>query len=171
MMAYPTYKAGHPKGYALDILSSILGAGKSSTLLNEYILIPKPMATSMYAAHQQLEKSGFFFIGGELVRGIDLTGFRADVSRRLTAWCDSEVTPRNIQKIKNNYLVDLYGGLDTNAGLAQFLGDRQMLFGNWRHYKNELELYEKVSVKDVKDLCLETFAKNPTFVSVWNQHK
>ncbi len=171
MMAYPTYKAGHPKGYALDILSSILGAGKSSTLLNEYILIPKPIATSMYAAHQQLEKAGFFFIGGELVRGIGLDGFRADVSRKLIAWCDSEVTPRNIQKIKNNYLVDLYGGLDTNAGLAQFLGDRQMLFGDWRHYKNELELYEKVTVKDVKDLCMETFAKNPTFVSVWNQHK
>ncbi len=171
MMAYPTYKAGHPKGYALDILSSILGAGKSSTLLNEYILIPKPIATSMYAAHQQLEKAGFFFIGGELVRGVGLDGFRADVSRKLTAWCDSEVTPRNLQKIKNNYLVDLYGGLDTNAGLAQFLGDRQMLFGDWRHYKKELELYEKVTVKDVKDLCLETFAKNPTFVSVWNQHK
>jgi zinc protease len=171
MLAYPTYKAGHPKGYALDILSSILGAGKSSTLLNEYILIPRPVATSMYAAHQQLEKAGFFFIGGELVRGIDIEGFRADVSKKLRAWCDSEVTPRNIQKIKNNYLVDLYGGLDTNAGLAQFLGDRQMLFGDWRHYKNELELYEKVTVNDVKVLCQETFAKNPTFVSVWNQHK
>ncbi len=171
MMAYPTYKAGHPKGYALDILSSILGSGKSSTLLNEYILVPKPVATSMYAAHQQLEKAGFFFIGGELVRGVTLDGFRADVSRKLTAWCDSEVTARNIQKIKNNYLVDLYGGLDTNAGLAQFLGDRQMLFGNWRHYKTELELYEKVTVDDVKNLCRETFSKNPTFVSVWSQHK
>lgn len=171
MMAYPTYKAGHPKGYALDVLSSILGSGKSSSLINEYILTNKPVATSMYAAHQQLEKAGFFFVGGELVRGIKLNEFRADLQKKLKGYCESEITDRNIQKIKNNYLVDLYGGLDTNAGLAQFLGDRQTLTGDWRFYKHELELYEKVTVKDVKDLCLETFSKNSVFVSVWDQHK
>jgi zinc protease len=171
MMAWPTYKAGHPKGYALDVLSSILGSGKSSALINEYILISKPIATSMYAAHQQLDKNGFFFIGGELVRGIKLEDFRLDLEKKMKSYCETEITEKNIQKIKNNYLVDLYSGLDTNAGLAQFLGDRQMIFGNWKHYKNELEQYEKVSVKDVKDLCHETFAKNGVFVSVWNQHK
>src|SRR5690606_2111951 len=72
MMAWPTVKAGHEKGYALDVLSSILGSGKSSSLINEYILINKPVATSMYAAHQSLEKSGFFFVGGDLVRGIKI---------------------------------------------------------------------------------------------------
>jgi zinc protease len=171
MMAWPTYKAGHEKGYALDILSSILGSGKSSTLINEYILISRPAATSLYAAHQQLEKAGFFFIGGELVRGIKIDDFQKDLAKKLKSYCDSEVTERNIQKVKNNYLIDLYSGLDTNAGLAQFLGDRQMIFGNWRHYKNELQNYEKVTVKDVKELCQETFTKNSVFVSVWNKHK
>ncbi len=171
MMAYPTYKAGHKKGYALDVLSSIIGSGKSSSLMNDYILTNKPAATSMYAAHQQLEKNGFFFIGGELVKGIKLTEFQADLTQRLKKYCSTEITERSVQKIKNNYLVDLYGGLDTNAGLAQFLGDRQTLMGDWRFYKEELGLYEKVSVEDVKDVCMETFAKNNVFVSVWNQHK
>lgn len=171
MMAFPTVKAGHEKGYALDVLSSILGSGKSSALINEYILVPRPAATSLYAAHQQLEKAGFFFIGGELLRGIKLEDFRKDLSQKLKKYCETEITSRNIQKIKNNYLVDLYGGLDTNAGLAQFLGDRQMLFGDWKYYKRELELYEKVSVEDVKAVCIETFAKNNVFVSVWDQHK
>jgi zinc protease len=171
MMAYPTYKAGHPKGYALDILSSILGSGKSATLINEYILIKKPVATSIYAAHQQLEKAGFFFFGGELVKGVKIEEFKKDLQGKLLNYCESEVTERNIQKIKNNYLVGLYGGLDNNAGLAQFLGDRQMLMGDWRFYKEELGLYEKVSVEDVKQVCKETFAKNNVFVTVWNKHK
>jgi zinc protease len=171
MMAYPTYKAGHSKSYALDVLSSILGSGKSSALTNEYILVNKPVATSMYAAHQQLEKAGFFFIGGELVRGIKLNEFRENLNSKLKSYCDTEITARNIQKIKNNYLVDLYSGLDTNAGLAQFLGDRQLLMGDWRFYKTELQNYEKVSVEDVKAICLETFSKSSVFVSVWNQHK
>ncbi len=171
MLAFPTYKYGEPKGYALDVLSSILGAGKSSTLINEYILVPRPAASSIYAAHQQHEKNGYFFIGGELVRGVKIEEFRKDLLSKLQKYCQTEITSRNIQKIKNNYLVDLYSGLDTNAGLAQFLGDRQMLLGDWRFYKTELELYEKVSVDDVKSVCRETFSKNSTFVSVWNQHK
>lgn len=171
MLAYPTVKAGHMKGYALDVLSSILGAGKSSTLLNQYVLIPKPMATSMYAAHQQLEKAGFFFIGGELVRGVKLEEFRKDLQSRMKNFCHSEVTERNIQKIKNNYLVDLYAGLDSNAGLAQFLGERQLLFGDWKRYQDELGLYEKVTVEDVKNVCLEVTSSKSVFVSVWNKHK
>jgi len=160
MMAYPTYKVGHPKGYALDVLSSILGSGKSSSLINEYILVNRPAATSMYAAHQQLEKAGLFFIGGELVRGIKVDDFRKDLQKKLLGYCETEITEKNIQKVKNNYLVDLYSGLDTNAALAQFLGDRQLLFGDWRSYKKELEQYEKVSVADVKAMCLETFNKD-----------
>lgn len=171
MMAFPTYKAGHEKGYALDVLSSILGSGKSSSLTNEYVLINRPMATSIYAAHQQFEKAGFFFVGGELVRGIKLDEFRLNLGNRLKKYCDTEITEKNIQKIKNNYLIDLYGNLDTNAGLAQFLGDRQLLMGDWRFYKKELSLYEVVNVDDVKKACLETFSKNSVFVSVWDQHK
>jgi zinc protease len=171
MLAYPTYKAGHPKGYALDVLSSIIGSGKSASLVNQYILIEKPIATSMYAAHQSLEKAGFFFIGGELVRGVKLPEFKVDLQKKLIGFCDSEVTARSIQKIKNNYLVDLYGGLDTNAGLGSFLGERQIVFGNWRFYKEELNMYEKVTVEDVKAACKEVFSKPSAFVSVWNMHK
>ncbi len=171
MMAWPTVKAGHPRGYALDVLSSILGSGKSSALINQYILIPRPVATSMYAAHQSLEKSGFFFVGGELVKGIKLEDFRLDLQKKLMGYCQTEITERSIQKIKNNYLVDLYSGLDTNAGLAQFLGERQLLFGDWRFYKKELTLYEKVTVSDVRKECMDVFSRPSIFVSVWDQHK
>lgn len=171
MLAFPTYKAGHPRGYPLDVLASILGSGKSSALINQYILIEKPVATSMYAAHQSLEKSGFFYVGGELVRGVKLKEFKDDLISKMIGFCDSEITARNIQKVKNNYLLDLYGNLDTNHGLGSFLGDRQALFNDWRFYKEELNLYEKVTVEDVKNLCKETFAKPSVFTTVWNQHK
>ncbi len=171
MLAYPSYPAGHPEGYALDVLASILGSGKSSSLMKEYILVNKPQATSMYAAHNQLEKSGFFFIGGELLKGVKLDGFKKGLEQKLGQFCESEVTERNVQKIKNNYLIDLYSGLDSNAGLAQFIGERQILFGDWRHYQKELALYEKVSVPEVKAVCQRILNQPNVFVSVWNQHK
>jgi zinc protease len=171
MLAYPSYKAGHPKGYALDVLSSILGSGKSSSLTREYVLTSKPVATSMYSAHQQLEKNGFFFIGGELVRGVKIRQFKTQLQNQLKKYCETEIFEKNIQKVKNNYLMDLYSGLDTNAGLAQFLGDRQMLFGDWKYYTKELRLYEEVSVNDVQVVCREIFSSPGVFVTVWDQHK
>jgi zinc protease len=171
MMGFPTYKAGHPKGYALDVLSSIIGSGKSSSLVNQYILIDRPMATSIYAAHQSLDKSGFFFIGGALVQGVKLDQFRQDLQQKLKSYCGQEITERNIQKVKNNYLTQLYAGLDTNLGLGQFLGERQITFGDWRYYKQELELYEQVSVEDVRSACVDVFSRPGVFVSVWNKHQ
>ena len=171
MLAFGTVKAGHAKGYPLDVLASVIGSGKSSSLVNQYILTEKPIATSMYAAHQSLEKSGFFFIGGELVKGVKLTEFKDDLLKKLHGFCETEVTPRSIQKIKNNYLTDLYAGLDTNAGLAGFLGERQLLFGDWQFYKKEFSLYEQVDVAQVKKACHEVFAQPSVFVSVWEKHK
>lgn len=171
MMAWPSYKAGYPKGYALDVLSSILGSGKSSTLTKDYVLTPKPVATRLYAANQSLEKSGFFYLGGDLVKGIKIDEFRKKLAKRLPGLCQSEVTESNIQKIKNNYLVDLYSGLSTNAGMAQFLGERQLLFGDWRFYKSELQMYEDVTVEQVRHVCEEIFKRPYVFVSVWSNHK
>ncbi|MGE3608543.1 MAG: M16 family metallopeptidase [Bacteriovoracaceae bacterium] len=171
MLAFPTVKAGEPEGYSLDVLSSIIGSGKSSALTNQYVLTHKPMATSIYSFHQSLAKSGYFFVGGELIKGIKLDQFRKNLTQKLNSFCDSEITEQNLQKIKNNYLVDLYAGLDTNAGLAQFLGERQLLFGDWEFYKKELEMYEKVSVDDVKKSCRDVFSKPSVFVSVWKEHK
>jgi zinc protease len=171
MMAYPSFKAGHPKGYALDVLSSILGSGKSSALMSQYVLTSNPVATRIYAANQSLEKSGFFYFAGDLVKGVKIAEFRKDLQQKVKGFCQTEVTERNIQKIKNNYLIDLYRGLDTNAGLAQFLGDRQLLFGDWRFYKQELNMYEKVTTEDVKIACEEIFNQPSIFVSVWEKHK
>ncbi|HLW56832.1 MAG TPA: pitrilysin family protein [Bacteriovoracaceae bacterium] len=171
MMGYPTYKAGHKKGYALDVLSSIIGSGKSSSLVNDYILTKKPVATSIYAAHQSLEKSGFFFLGGELVQGINLDHFKKDLKNKLKSYCSTEITERNIQKVKNNFQTDLYASLDNNAGIARFLGNRQLLFGDWKFYQEELAEYEKVTVEDVKQACEELVKTPSVFISVWNKHK
>lgn len=171
MIGFPTVKAGHPKGFPLDVVSSIIGSGKSSSLLRQYTYIEKPVATSMYAAHQQLEKSGFFFIGGELVKGVKIDKFRTDLLAKLKSFCETEITERNIQKVKNNYLSDLYSGLDTNSNLASFVGDREAIYGDWRFYKKELGLYEKVDVAAAKEACQEVFATPSIFVSVWKNHK
>jgi len=171
MMAYPSVKLGHADGFPLDIFSSILSLGQSSPLTRQYILRPDPMATSLYAAHQQLEKSGYFLLGGDLVNGIKIPQFKKDLQEKLSFFCENEVTAENIQKVKNNYLLSFFSSLDSNAGMATFVGDREQLLGDWKFYQKELELYEAVSVEDVKKSCREILKKPSVFVTVWNKNK
>lgn len=171
MLAYPTYPLGHPKGFALDMLSSIIGSGQSSALSSLYVLREKPWLSSVYSSHYQLEKNGLFFIGGEVLKEVNLESFRKDLQQNLLGFCDSVITLKNLQKVKNNYLIDLYSGLESNNGLAHFLGLRQVFYNDWRFYKKELEIYEQLTMKDIKEVCQETFTKKSVFVSVWNQNK
>ncbi len=171
MMSYPSYAHGHPKSYALDILGSVLGDGDSSFLKKRYVLVKKPMASSIYAGNYTLEKSGVFFLGGELVKGVKLAEFKKTVQSELALACESEITEHAIMKVKNNYLLDVYKGLDTNAGLASFLGERHTFYGDYKAYKEELAIYAAIGVGDVKAVCQELVKEPSLFITVWEKNK
>lgn len=171
MIAYPSYPVGHPKSYALDILGSVIGDGDSSFLKKRFTFVNKPMASSIYAGNYTLEKSGVFFLGGELMKGVKPEEFKTTVQKDLAIACESEINERAISKVKNNYLIDVYKGLDTNAGLAAFLGERDAFYGDYRAYKKELEIYSSLGVEDVKAVCHELVKEPSLFITVWDKNK
>jgi zinc protease len=170
MLAYPSFKAGNTKGYALDILGSIIGSGMSSALMRDYILTQKPVSTKIYGGNYSLERAGYFYVGGDLVKGVKVESFVSSLERKLKGYCETEVTEKNVQKVKNNYLHGLYSSLDSNAGLAQFLGERELLYGDWKYYQEELRNYEKVTIQEIINECKNIFNRPSVFVSVWEKN-
>ncbi len=170
MISYPSYKHGHPKSYALDILGSVIGDGDSSFLKKRFTFVAKPMASSIYAGNYTLEKSGVFFLGGELMKGVKPAEFKSTVQKDLAIACENEIDERAIMKVKNNYLIDMYKGLDTNAGLASFLGERHTFYGDYKAYKSELETYAGITVQDVKAACHELVKLPSLFITVWDKN-
>ena len=73
--------------------------------------------------------------------------------------------------MKNQYLVSYLSGLDTNEGIARFIGDREAYYGDYEHYKKELDIYNSVSLNEVKEACDQFLRKeNSIFISIWNKH-
>jgi zinc protease len=172
MVAFPGEPIGTPRGYAMDILSSILGDGKSAHLVQKFTLSKAPKASSIYAGNYTLEKAGTFMVGGELVRGVKPSSFKADLLTELVSSCDKAITDTALQKVKNNYEKNLFGELDTNAGVAQFIGDRQAYFGDWAYYRKELQIYQALTVAEVRKACKEVFAdQRYVWVTVWERNK
>lgn len=172
MLAFPSAKAQEPTVYAQDILSSLLGDGKSSHLVQKYALNRRPLVSSIYAGNYTLEKAGAFMISGELLAGQDPKAFKKKLLKELKASCDVAVTERSIQKVKNQYEVGLYGQLDTYGGIAKFIGERELLYNDWAFYRREFQIYNSIGVKEVKDACKQLFS-GPVYawVSVWDKHQ
>lgn len=171
MLAFKGIKVGPRQAYVLDILSSMLGDGESSFLNQQYVLARKPLLANVYAANYTLQESGVFFIGGQLLKGTSLQGIQSSLYKQVQRACSQKLDQRQLQKVKNQYLVSYLNGLDTNQGIAKFVGDRQAFYGDHQFYKKEIEIYNSVTLEEVKSACGDYLTKdNSIFLSIWNKH-
>jgi zinc protease len=171
LLAFPGVGMGDPRTYAVDILSSILGSGESSFLTQRYVKASKPTLSSIGASSYSMKYNGTFFLRGELLQNANLNRFRTGILRDLNLMCDEAINERALQKTKNQYLLSYYSELESNAGVAHFLGLRELFFQNYAHYKKELASYAAVTLEDVKNVCKEIVrADQHLFISVWDKH-
>jgi zinc protease len=171
MLAFYSGKAGSAESYSQDILSSILSDGKSSYLTQKYALSRNPKVSGIYSGNYTLQKAGAFMIGGELIRGQKPSQFKKDLLKSLQKSCKEAITERSLQKVKNQYEIELFSNLDTINGLARFIGDRQSLYGDWAYYRQELKIYNSLKVKDIVTSCEKLFSqKNYVWTTVWEKN-
>lgn len=171
MLTFPAVKIGEKDGFVLDILASILGGGESSYYSNKYVLNSKPTFSNIYAANYTLQNSGVFFVGGELLSSKSLKTAETELLNNLKLACSEAITERSLQKVKNQYFIEMLSGLDTNAGVAKFIGDREFYFGDYSFYKNELETYQSITTVELKTACSKYLLKDKhLFISIWDKN-
>ena len=171
-LAFPARKIGTKDGFVLDILASILGGGESSYLSEKYVLTSKPLLSNIYAANYTLQNSGVFFVGGELLSGKSAKELKNRLLNDIERSCGEAISERSVQKVKNQYFIEMLAGLDTNAGVAKFIGDREFYFGDHNFYKKELAIYQGVSIEELRSTCKKYLKRDRTlFLTIWNQNK
>jgi zinc protease len=172
-LAYQGVKFGRRDSYVLDILSSILGDGKSSYLNQNYVQAKKPIFTYVGASNYTLMKSGVFYVSGQLLPGVKLRRAERDLKRTLSRSCNEKIiNQRSLDKIKNQYRVSTYSQLLTNSGMAQMVGNAQAYHGDWTKYEDELKTYDDITLSEVISECKKLFKNNKSiFLSVWNKNK
>jgi len=94
-----------------------------------------------------------------------------DLYKTLDMACEKQIDERSVQRIKNQYLVDMLSGLETNSGVASFLGNREVYYGDYNFYKKEIGIYNSVTVTELKAACEKYLKKeNSIFLSIWNKN-
>lgn len=172
MLAYPSVKISNTDSFILDILSSVIGAGATSYLSEKFVLGKKPVLADIGAANYTLEDAGVFFVSGQMLGGKSIKTFKRNLRSSIVKSCKEAITPRAITKVKNQFMIGMLSGLDTNSGVAKFLGNREVFFNDYNFYKKEFEIYKAVTEKDLKDACHKYLdPKKSVFLSIWSKNK
>ena len=163
---------GTRKAYVMDLLASILGDGNSSFLVQRYVKSPKPILSKISMSNYNLKYNGIFFIGGELLAGVSPARFEKRLANDTKLFCQEPLNERNLQKVKNQFLVSYYRQIQSNGGLATFLGLRENFFGNYEIYKEELKIYESINLEELKQVCEEVFLgkEKGIFMTLWEKN-
>ena len=172
LVAYPSYPKGHIKSFALDILGDILGGGKSSYLAENYIHGRRPILSSVSGFNYDLQKGGLLMFTGQLLRGKSLSSFHKILKKDLKTVCERAISDREVQKVKNRYLLSYFSAFETNSGLCELVGKREVYYGDALYFKKELEGYFNVTTDEIKGVCKSVIEENtPILASVWNRHE
>ncbi len=150
--AFPGVPTGHVDSYALDLLANILGYGSSSRLYKD-LVYQREEATSVSIYNSTDSLAGLFQINVSLKPGKNFDFALNRVRAEIVRLRSQGVTEMELEKAKNQVLVDFVDGLTTTDGKARSLALNEIQRGSWDALLKDIELYNAVTVAQIKDVA------------------
>ncbi|MBI2608629.1 MAG: insulinase family protein [Deltaproteobacteria bacterium] len=146
--AYHGTSALSHETYALDVLGTILSDGKSSRLYKK-LIYEDQVATGISAAHNGNKLAGTFNIRLIMKPGLPIQKGEKLIIQVIENLKKNGVTENELQKSKNQILSSFLFGLKSKENTAYSLGANQIIFGDYRHFFEDIDKYNEVTKEDV----------------------
>lgn len=162
-MNYRGPKGWGDENFSMDILSSVMGSGKSSRLYKNLVL-KKQIASSVYAYFSSSPEEGSFHIVASLKPGV--SGDRAikEIDKEIRSIVRKGISERDLQKSVNQIQAGYIRSLKTVSGKTKALILNELVLGDYNFLFKDLPMYEKVSRKQVQAVAKKYLAKNKQVV-------
>lgn len=149
LLAYHVPATRHPDYYALDLLSGILSTGNSSRLVKSLVLdstIAARVSTNMDISFDP----SLFSVYAVAASNVSAEQLERSVLAQIDRVASSGITDEELQKLKNQKLMEFYHTMETINGKANSLGTYELYFGDYKKLYEAPSLYEKVTKADVQ---------------------
>ena len=143
-----TVKGGVDDAYALDLLNSILGQGKSSHLFQE-LVYRKQTALSVESGNYTMQDSGILYIQAVAKPGVTSNQLKGYLENEIAIFLKTPLKEESLNKAKNMVLSDYVESLKTNDGKAKLLAMNEILFGDYKEFFRDIDRYLKVTLDDL----------------------
>ncbi len=165
LIAYKAPEAKHEDYYALSILSSVLSSGRSSRLYSS-LVDQQQLATQVFTSYDESFDPTLFQFYAMANRNVNEADLEKAIYAEIEKIKKDGITENELQKIKNQKLIEFYGQVETINGKSNNLGTYEVFFGDYKKMFDAPALYNKVTTEDVKRVANKYFNKSSRTVGV-----
>jgi zinc protease len=146
--------------YALDLLGTILGSGRSSRLDRLLVNTDQPQAVDASASDMQLQDSGMFMADATVMQGKDADAVEKALMAALAEVVEKGVSAEELEKAKQQARVGLIRGRQTAENLASQLGSEELFAGDASRVNSSLAKLEAVTPEAVQAVAKKYLSPN-----------
>lgn len=164
IQGYRTVNALHPDSYALDVLATILGEGRSS-ILYQTIKEQKRLADSISAENSSFKEDGLFMIEAQYSPE-NASKLQKAINEEVEKVRKHGVTKQQLNLAKSVIERDTYYSRESVENIASQIGYTTVLTDNPRYYDEYLANVKKVTSADIKRVADKYLGENKSAVSI-----
>ena len=135
-----------------DLLASLLGGGKSSRLYQR-LVYERQIAQDVSAYQYSMGQGSLFSIQATARPGHTLAELEGAIDAELAALQRQGPTEAELQRARNQQVLGLIGGLESNGGLADLLNHYNQNLGRPDGLAQDLARYRRADVAAVRDFA------------------
>lgn len=165
MMAYHVPSTSSEDFYALELMNAILSSGKSSRLYKS-LIDEQQLATSVFSYMPESFDPNLLYVYAVASQGDNEARLEEAILAELEKLKTEGVSERELEKVKNGKLMELYRTLETINGKANTLGSYELYFGDYKKMFSAPQEYEKVTAADIQRVAEKYLTKNNRTVGV-----
>jgi zinc protease len=164
-IVYKVPEAKSEDYYALSILSDILSSGKSSRLYSS--LVDKKQlaseASTSYGQSFDPTLFNFYLVASENIKEADVENAVYEEIEKIKT---TGITETELQKIKNQKLMEFYSQVETINGKSNNIGTYEVFFGDYKKMFDAPAAYNKITVADIQRVAKKYFTKSQRTVGI-----
>jgi predicted Zn-dependent peptidase len=162
LIGYHKPNVNHPDNAALEVVSEIVGVGRTSRLYKDLVK-DKRITVSARAGSNPSKYPSLFMFYVTPARGHTTQECEQAVYAQIEKLKTEPVSPAELAKAKTHSRAGLIRQLDSNSGLATELTFYEVVTGDWRNLFKQLDKIERVTAADIQRVAKTYFTtKNRT---------
>jgi zinc protease len=146
-------------------MNAILSSGNSSRLYKS-LVDEQQVATSVFSYIPESFDPNLLYIYAVASGSADEMQLETAILQELDKLSQEGVSERELQKVKNQKLMELYRTLETINGKANTLGSYELFFGDYKKMFSAPQEYEKVSAADIQRVSGQYLKKNNRTIGI-----
>jgi predicted Zn-dependent peptidase len=164
-IAYHAPAAKDSDYYALQLLRAVLSDGNSSRLYT-MLVDQKQLASSVFVSYGQAIDPTLFQVNAVARKGVTTETLEKAIYAELEKIKREGITERELQKVKNQALIQFYKQVETINGKSNNLGTYEVFFGDYHKMFEAPEAFRSITADAIRRVANQYLKKSKRTIGI-----